>query len=55
MLSKIVNGIVLGSTAFIAVAFINSCGIGLLKGLVSTEGLIILIAFSFMEIMFVKM
>ena len=54
-ISRIVNAIVLASAAYFAIIVLNLAGIPVLKGLVNEAGIWVLLAFTFMELTFIKL
>ncbi len=54
-IKRIINTVVIAGTAYFAIIAFNAFGIKVLSGLVSGVGIWVLIAFTFMELTFIKL
>lgn len=53
--SRFVNAVVIAFAAYFAIVALNAVGIKVLSGLVSEAGIWVLLAFTFMELTFIKL
>lgn len=54
-IGRVINAIIIASVAYFAIIVLNLAGIPVLKGLFNEVGLYVLVAFTFMELVFIKL